>query len=161
MMSNILESRLDLYCPQCGCGIFGSNFPSPEKADEKLLLCKDMGHWAGLATDCLSREQRDEKFGVRESIYTSAVKPPIPDYCKSGNCSCACIAAARETFDKGYDARKLGALFDAIVKLRAASRTGSQQVGVMTVEFSSTDVNTVTAAARIVVDAFEDLRMEE
>ncbi|MCK9568866.1 hypothetical protein M0R72_07995 [Candidatus Pacearchaeota archaeon] len=84
-----------------------------------------------------------------------------PDHCRHGNCPCRCIAAARETFEKGYDARKLGTLFERIIELRDTARTGKQKIGVVTVEFSSTDVNAVTAAASRVVDAFEDLKMEK
>ena len=98
---------------------------------------------------------------MRTSIYGKVVAPPLPDHCRIGNCPCACIAAANETIAKSLDPRKLPALFDTIKKLRSVTRTGKQQVGPVTIEFSSTDVNAVTAAANRVIDAFEDLAMEK
>lgn len=68
----------------------------------------------------------------------------ITDYCTHGNCHCACIAAARETFAKGYDARKLRKLFEAIKKLRANIVPSPER----------------TVAMLELFDAFDDLKME-
>jgi hypothetical protein len=72
------------------------------------------------------------------------MQPPIPDFCTHGNCSCRCIAAARETFDKHIDAMKLGMLFEAIQSAKDDLRLGTDTI----------------FGLRKIIKAFDDLKME-
>jgi hypothetical protein len=91
--------------------------------------------------------------GQRPEFVIQGIDPAIPgrdytlinDYCRHGNRCCRCIAAARETFEKGYDARKLGVLFEVIRSAKDDIRLGTDTI----------------FGLRKIIKAFDDLRMDE
>lgn len=90
-------------------------------------------------------------------IMIDGVDPALPDYCRHGHCSRRCIAASRATYEAGYDAEKLGALFEAIEKLSRGNPYRER----ITKYLEDPERLQYLERAQRVVDAFDDLRMED